>query len=165
MKPHLLALSLAVLTAAAIAEDPSVANNIAQLTAQAAAGDAGAQYRLACRYSKGDGITQDYGKAIAWLEKAAAQNHPNAAYNLGALYGDGTVAPKDTAKARQWLEKAAAQGHEAAPSPCISLTNKTSKPRQAGQTPTLNHTNLKKPHDLRTRPQLLRRSRCHRHRP
>ena len=111
MKPHLLALSLAVLTAAAIAEDPSVANNIAQ----AEAGNAEAQYRLACRYSKGDGVTQDYGKAIAWLEKAAAQNHPDAAYNLGALYGDGIVVPKDTAKARQWLEKAAAQGHEAAP--------------------------------------------------
>ena len=115
MKPHLLALSLAALTAAAIAEEPSVASDIAQLTAQAAAGDAGAQYHLACRYSKGDGVTQDYGKAIAWLEKAAAQNHPDAAYNLGALYGDGTVVPKDTAKARQWLGKAAAQDHEAAP--------------------------------------------------
>ena len=115
MKPHLLALSLAALTAAAIAEDPSVTNDIAQLTAQAEAGDVEAQYRLACRYSKGDGVTQDYGKAIAWLEKAAAQNHPDAEYNLGALYGDGTVVPKDTAKARQWLEKAATQGHEAAP--------------------------------------------------
>ena len=85
MKPHLLALSLAVLTAAAIAEDPSVANNIAQLTAQAAAGDAEAQYRLACRYSKGDGITQDYGKAIAWLEKAAAQGHEAAPIALHIL--------------------------------------------------------------------------------
>ena len=105
MKPHLLALSLAALTAAAIAEDPSVTNDITQLTAQAEAGDAEAQYRLACRYSKGDDVTQDYGKAIAWLEKAAAQNHPDAEYNLGALYGDGTMVPKDTAKARQWLEK------------------------------------------------------------
>ena len=51
MKPYLLALSLAALTAAAIAEDPSVTNDIAQLTAQAEAGDAEAQYRLACRYS------------------------------------------------------------------------------------------------------------------
>ena len=115
MKPHLLALSLAALTAAAIAEDPSVTNDIAQLTAQAEDGDAGAQCRLACRYSKGDGVAQAYDEAVEWLEKAAAQNYPDAAYNLGALYGDGTVVPKDTAKARQWLEKAAAQGHEAAP--------------------------------------------------
>ena len=132
MKPHLLALSLAALTAAAIAEDPSVTNDIAQLTAQAEAGDAEAQYRLACRYSKGDGVTQDYGKAIAWLEKAAAQNHPDAEYNLGALYGDGTVVPKDTAKARQWLEKTATQGHEAAPIALHILDDRAPKPRQAG---------------------------------
>jgi len=59
MKPHLLALSLAALTAAAIAEDPSVTNDITQLTAQAEAGDAEAQYRLACRYSKRHGAPRN----------------------------------------------------------------------------------------------------------
>ena len=132
MKPHLLALSLAALTAAAIAEDPSVTNDIAQLTAQAEAGDVEAQYRLACRYSKGDGVTQDYGKAIAWLEKAAAQNHPDAEYNLGALYGDGTWCRKTPPKHDNGWKKPLRKATKQPPSPCISLTNRAPKPRQAG---------------------------------
>lgn len=61
-------------------------------------------------YGSGQGVPQNYEKAVYWHEKAAAQGHAWAQSNLGVLYDQGQGVPQDYAKARQWWERAAAQG-------------------------------------------------------
>ncbi len=48
-----------------------------------ATGEAEAQFKLAYRYSTGQGMPKDYAKALEWYRKAAAQGHARAQYNLG----------------------------------------------------------------------------------
>ena len=56
------------------------------LHAQAAQGNAEAQYFLGMMYANGRGVPQDYVTARGWYEKAAAQGDAMAQYNLGAMY-------------------------------------------------------------------------------
>jgi tetratricopeptide (TPR) repeat protein len=57
----------------------------------------------------GQGVTQDYAKAIEWYEKAAAEDFAPAMYNLGVFYQYGYGVSPDRAKAQEWYEKAAAK--------------------------------------------------------
>ena len=63
------------------ASDPKSAEtmNIGTLTAQATAGDAAAQLRLADDYFTGNGVAQDYDAAVIWYPKAAGQEIGRAA--------------------------------------------------------------------------------------
>jgi tetratricopeptide (TPR) repeat protein len=57
----------------------------------------------------GQGVTQDYAKAIEWYEKAADKDNAPAMYNLGVLFGTGRGVKQDYATARNRFEKAAAE--------------------------------------------------------
>ena len=65
---------------------------------------------LGYMYRDGEGVRQDYKKAIEWTEKAAKQGYVSAQYNLGVMYDNGQGVRQDYKKAKEWYEKAANQG-------------------------------------------------------
>ncbi len=86
------------------------ATAIRELRPLAEQGDAGAQNQLGIMYSYGQGVPQDYAKAMGWYRKAAEQGDTDAQHNLGVMYDKGRGVPQDYAKAVQWYRKAAEQG-------------------------------------------------------
>lgn len=84
--------------------------SVSDLSARAAQGNDHAQFYLAKRLQKGEGIAKNTGQAIQWYTKAADQGVAPAQLNLAIMYlrGEG-VAPNIT-QARKWLEKAAMRG-------------------------------------------------------
>jgi TPR repeat protein len=80
------------------------------LLKKANAGDAGAQFNLGVSYERGNGVPQDYKKAVEWYLKAANQGYATAQYNLGVMYYEGEGVPQDYTKAAEWFLKAANQG-------------------------------------------------------
>ncbi|UWQ35186.1 SEL1-like repeat protein (plasmid) [Leisingera sp. M527] len=81
-----------------------------QLRAEAAAGQAAAQYALALRLQDGRGVLQNYAGAADWLTRAAEQGHAAAQNRLGQSYHSGLGVAQDRAQALHWLEQAAASG-------------------------------------------------------
>jgi membrane-associated protease RseP (regulator of RpoE activity) len=71
--------------------------------------DAEAQFALGGRYLIGNGVAQDYGKAVEWFQKAADQGFAPAQFFLGRMYAYGRGVAKDERKAAELLQKAAAQ--------------------------------------------------------
>jgi TPR repeat protein len=84
---------------------------LALLTKKAEAGDVSAQYDLALRYFRGDGVVQDYIKAGEWARKAAEQGNADAQALLGVMYSDGTGVAKSDVNAVEWSRKSAEQGN------------------------------------------------------
>ena len=72
-------------------------------------GDAEAQSRLGYLYASGQGVAQDYAKAVDWFRLAAEQDHANGQYSLGVMYRDGMGVPQDYAEAVNWFRLAAEQ--------------------------------------------------------
>jgi len=70
------------------------AQHIAELRAEAEAGNAKKQWELGELYAWGGGVTQDQAQALKWWTRAAAQGDPWAHVCLGSayLYGDGVDA-------------------------------------------------------------------------
>lgn len=62
-------------------------------------------------YLNGEGIPQDYSKAVEWLHKAAEQGNTNAQGLLGAIYAEGKGVPQDYRKATQWFRESAEHGN------------------------------------------------------
>ena len=83
---------------------------IIRLKKDANLGDAFAQNKLGVCYEKGEGVSQDYTKAMFWFEKAANQEFAMAQYNLGRCYDCGIVVLYDPKMAVYWYTKAAEQG-------------------------------------------------------
>jgi hypothetical protein len=71
-----------LLTGAVAAEEISTA----ELTKQAAQGDAAAQLALACRYRDGQGVARNYPEALRFGHLAADQGHPAALDFVGWMY-------------------------------------------------------------------------------
>ena len=94
----------------AIAEPPPEVGTAA-LRSAAAKGDSSAQFIVAGRYLDGQGVGQDFGKALFWYQQAAAQGLAPAQYRLATLYelGKGTAA--DPKQALAWYERAALGGN------------------------------------------------------
>ena len=65
-------------------------------------------------YSKGEGVAQDYKKAIRWYVLAAQQGHARAQFNMGVFYYVGETVPQDYSEAFKWYTFAAEQGHAGA---------------------------------------------------
>jgi len=78
-------------------------------TDSAEKGDHRSQDYLGRMYHDGQGLAQNYEKAIFWLEKAAAQDNPNSSYDLGKIYRDGKLVKKDNKKAVIFFKKAASK--------------------------------------------------------
>ena len=70
-----------------------------------------AQYELGLRFYEGDGIPQDYQKAMQWFRKAAAQGNFDAQYSIGLMYQSGNGVTQNVAEAIQWFRKGGEQGH------------------------------------------------------
>ena len=104
---------------------PSVLRAIDALTAEttppaaalrqaAEAGSASAQYQLALRYRKGEGVAQNPTEADYWLRRAAEQEHEDAQIALALRYYDNLAAAKYHKTATMpWLEKAGTKGDAA----------------------------------------------------
>ena len=73
-------------------------------------GNQDAQYNLGLIYYNGDGVVQDYKKALYWFEKSARQGDAQAQNNLGFMYYDGKGVEKDYKKSFYWYKKSAEQG-------------------------------------------------------
>jgi TPR repeat protein len=74
-------------------------------------GNAKAQCELGYMYDFGQGVPQDYKKAIRWYRKAAEQGYAEAQYNLGHMYDKGQGVPQDYKEAVRWYRKAVEQGY------------------------------------------------------
>ena len=77
-------------------------------------GFAVAQNSLGVDYTTGQGVPQDYEKAVFWYTKAAEQGIAAAQNNLGICYAKGQGVPQDYEKAVYWYTKAAEQGYAVA---------------------------------------------------
>lgn len=87
-------------------------------------GYAAAQTNLGSMYVNGQGVPQDYNKAIAWYRKAAEQGFATAQYNLGVIYEKGQGVPQNIWQAIEWYRKAAEQGLAPAQSRLAQLSTR-----------------------------------------
>ena len=73
-------------------------------------GDTHAQLHLGWCYAKGEGIRQDYAKAVRWFRMVAEQGDARAQLNLGICHARGLGIPQDYEEAAIWFLRAAEQG-------------------------------------------------------
>ena len=83
---------------------------ISELSASAAQGNNHAQFYLAKRLQKGEGIAKNTQQAVQWYTKAAQQGVAPAQLNLAIMYLRGEGVQPNLQQARGWLEKAAMRG-------------------------------------------------------
>ena len=83
---------------------------VSELSSRAAQGNDHAQFYLAKRLQKGEGIAQNTQQAIQWYTKAAQQGVAPAQLNLAIMYLRGEGVQPNLQQARGWLEKAAMRG-------------------------------------------------------
>ena len=79
-----------------------------------AAGDRAARVALGRRYLDGDGVPQNFAKAVELIPKAAESGDPKARYLLARIYAEGLGTQPDPRRAHLEASLAAAQGHERA---------------------------------------------------
>ena len=84
--------------------------DITGLTNQAASGNHHAQFFLAKRLQKGEGVAKNPAQAVYWYTRAAEKNIAPAQLNLGIMYLRGEGVKADMATGRAWLERAANLG-------------------------------------------------------
>ncbi|HEX4963066.1 MAG TPA: tetratricopeptide repeat protein [Thermoanaerobaculia bacterium] len=81
--------------------------SLAELRAQAAAGDPKALFRLGNCYSFGEGVTKDLKMAFALFERSAKAGYSDGMFNLAACYRLGEGVAKDAEAAISWYQRAA----------------------------------------------------------
>ena len=84
--------------------------DITGLTNQAASGNHHAQFFLAKRLQKGEGVAKNPAQAAYWYTRAAEKNIAPAQLNLGIMYLRGEGVKADMATGRAWLERPANLG-------------------------------------------------------
>ena len=98
-----------------LAEEPPNQDTPFQTALKAAEqGDATAQYVLGVMYYDGEGVAQNYKKAIEWFTKGAEQDYASAQTRLAMMYEQGEGVPQDYKKAAHWFTKAAEQDDDVA---------------------------------------------------
>ena len=73
-----------------------------------------AQCLFGVLYANGEGIPQDYDKALAWYRKAAMLNNADAQFHLGDCYLFGRGVNANNRTAAEWYRRSASSGHEKA---------------------------------------------------
>ena len=68
------------------------------------------QTEWATRYEHGEGVAQDYGRAMQLYCAAARRGHAPAQYQLGWMFANGRGVARDDAQAAAWFRLAAAKG-------------------------------------------------------
>ena len=96
-------IGLLALGLAGCSQEPDQPQTLAELRAEAEAGDAGSLWMLGSRYQ-----FVDDAEAVTWYRKAAEQGPALAQASLGEMYKLGRGVPQDTAEAAAWYCKAAA---------------------------------------------------------
>ncbi len=84
--------------------------SVSDLSARAAQGNDHAQFYLAKRLQKGEGMAKNTEQAIQWYTRAAEQGVAPAQLNLAIMYLRGEGVQPNIQQARKWLEKAAMRG-------------------------------------------------------
>ena len=84
--------------------------DISSLASQANGGNHHAQFFLAKRLQKGEGIAKDPIKAVHWYTQAAQKDIAPAQLNLGLMYLRGEGVKASMNEGRRWLERAAHLG-------------------------------------------------------
>ena len=74
-------------------------------------GDMVEQKSLGYKYYYGEGLSQDYAKAIYWYRASATHGYPVALYNLGICYQQGSGVNKSYFEAFKWFLLAAEKGY------------------------------------------------------
>ncbi|MBO4311957.1 MAG: sel1 repeat family protein [Desulfovibrionaceae bacterium] len=74
--------------------------------------DASLEYNLGVRYHKGEGLPQDYAKALEWYGKAAEKGEAEAEFNLGVMYYYGQGVARSKYIAKEWFGRACEHGDE-----------------------------------------------------
>jgi len=94
-------------TLAALPIQAFAAADITQLTADANAGKAEAQFQLGNAYMKGDGVPANPAEALKWCRMAAEQDYVPAEMQLSLKYLNGTGVTADPVEADKWMVIAA----------------------------------------------------------
>ena len=103
-------LAYCTLVNAVNAPDPDMLVPLLELQSKAQQGNLDAQYALAMKYLKGEGVATDHALALKWLRKSVEGGHLRAEYQLGLLHRDGIGVPKNLELALRWLRVAAGSG-------------------------------------------------------
>ena len=123
-------------------------------------GNAKAQFQLGHMYHEGNGVPQDYVKALEWFRRAADQGNADAQINLGSMYYVGQVVLQDYAEALKLYRKAADQGNARAQKliTSLNLNEKTVEQQMAKSTvPVLPDPHLQHPKEARAALSFLER--------
>jgi TPR repeat protein len=91
---------------------PETSSNFLETKARAEAGDANAQSNLGVMYKNGQGVEQDFKKALKWWQKAADQGNAIAQSNLGFMYYNGQGVEQNDVTAYAWWNIAATNGNQ-----------------------------------------------------
>ena len=111
-----------------------------------------AQAEWATRYEHGEGIAQDYDRAIQLYCAAARRGHVQAQYQLGWMYANGRGVTRNDAQAAAWFRLAAAKGDGPAQR-MLSMVEDPAKIEKANCTAPVDPTpKLPAPVIVRTRP-------------
>ena len=90
-------------------------------------GSSWAQAEIGLLYTHGgDGLPQDYGKAIEYFRKSADEGNADALYDLGWVYEAGLGVPQDRQQAIEWYSKAAGRGQKQALNRLDALSERAS---------------------------------------
>ena len=86
-------------------------NELAQLQAQAEAGDPRAQFTLGYTHYYAKGVAENSVEGVKWWSLSAQQGFAEAQWELGSAYATGRGIPQDVVTAYAWYHIAAANGH------------------------------------------------------
>jgi uncharacterized protein len=120
MKTKWLALPRAVRMAALLLTVPVLMSGVrlwaedsdfATVKSAADKGDAAAQFDLARRFEKGNGVAPDQAKAVEYMQKSADQGYAAAETQLGYYYGEGLGVTENPQEALKWYRKGAEDGN------------------------------------------------------
>lgn len=85
---------------------PGKTNPLDAVIERAVAGDAEAQFQVGYMYHHGEGVDQEYSRAIDWYLRAAEQGHGEAQMSLAVLYATGQGVPQDDVSSYMWFSVA-----------------------------------------------------------
>jgi hypothetical protein len=83
--------------------------DIPALEQAAQQGDIKAQFQLGTAYYTGEGVEQNYQRAVKWFLSVANAGFAPAQHNLGVAYSNGQGVPQNFKEAVKWYQKAAEQ--------------------------------------------------------
>ena len=73
-------------------------------------GEVVAQATIGVMYHMGQGVAQDYAKAVQWYRRAAENGNAASQANLGVMYTKGAGVERDPVQAYAWYDLAAMKG-------------------------------------------------------